>query len=212
MRKPKKIARSKPYVFFAFAFILIVFFCTGCYDSINPISQPQPGMLDERILGTWYLKEKGKTEFIHIGQTSRPGMIFIITVEGSTALGIRHEKYIAHGSRLGNATYLNIHQYDAETQTNTYLFVKYRVEKDTLIYSITDPAAIEADIKNNKLSGEMTKDHPVITADSKEIALYLKGNDDRLFHNGVLARRVELPDTVTEIKKDANGEEKPKDK
>jgi|GEM_PF-5846042 len=202
-------AEEEKYKMRTILVLLSLVLFAGCIDSENPITPARPGSLDPRLLGTWYWKDKDDAGFLHIGKSDTPEYITIIVIEDRKDGLLSMDQYRAHGSRIGSATYLNIHQSGSKKEKTKYIFVKYRIDKDMLLYSFADHRVKEHDIRATTIKGVLTNNHEVIAADnaavmtagSEEIVRYLKKHDKRVFREFRGIVRAMLPDrSLTEKK------------
>ena len=185
--------------------LLFVVAClAGCpIDSVNPISPIETAEADPAIYGLWRYQSKDEITYVHIGPefalrsvrdpaADKQKRTRIVVVDHKTN-GMTDEAYVAHGSRIGKQRFLNVAQLDGGPVGFT--FVRYALaDRDTLRFAAIDPDALKAAIGAGRIKGT-TRGHGlsarnVITAESGEVAEFLRRQGDKLFGAQMTLKRV----------------------
>ena len=176
----------------------------GCpIDSVNPISPIETAEADPAIMGLWRYQAKDEVAYVHIGPefalksvrdpaADKRKRTRIVVVDHKPN-GMTDEAYIAHGSRVGKQRFLNVVQLDGGP--TGFTFVRYSLpDHDTLRFSSVDPDALKAAISAGRIKGNTRGQglsaKAVMTADSAEIAEFLRRNGDKLFGPPMTLKRV----------------------
>jgi hypothetical protein len=176
----------------------------GCpVDSVNPISPVETAEADPAIHGVWRYQAKDELTYVHIGPelalrtlsdpaADKHKRTRIVVIDHK-ANAMTDEAYIAHGSRVGKQRFLNVVQLDGGPAGFT--FVRYALaDRDTLRFSSINQealkAAISAGLVKGRTRGEGLSARTVITAESAEVADFLRRNGDKLFGAPMTLKRV----------------------
>jgi hypothetical protein len=168
--------------------LLLAIGLAGCrIDSVNPISPIETAEADPAIHGLWVYQAKDEVAYVHIGpefalksvrdpDAEKQKRTRIVVVDHKPN-GMTDEAYVAHGSRLGKQRFLNVVQLDGGP--SGFTFVRYALaDRDTLRFSPVDPEQLKAAISAGHIKGttrgQGLSARAVITADSAEIAAFLR--------------------------------------
>jgi hypothetical protein len=186
------------------AAIVLLLAAGGCkVDSVNPISPPETAEADMALYGVWRYQGKDELAYVHIGPefalttasdpaADRHKRTRIVIVDHKPN-GMTDEAYVAHGSRIGKQRFLNVVQLDGGPAG--FKFVRYGlVDRDTLRFSAITPEALKAAIGAGRVKGSTRGEGlaatSVITAESAEIADFLRRHGDKLFGAPMTLKRV----------------------
>jgi len=179
----------------------------GCkVDTVHPISAAGVTPPDRSIYGAWQYREKGELTYVHIGPefslaaagTAPPAdQRTRIVIVDHKPNGLTGEAYVAHGSRLGQARYLNVLQVE-DGKPAGYILVRYALAgRDTLRFSTVSEDALKAAIGAGRIAGSVRgaglSSETAMTAGSAEIEAFLRAEGDRMFGKPVVLRRVTAP-------------------
>ena len=129
--------------------------------SVNPLSDPNQAVCDERIEGIWKsISEKNEKVYLHIGRSSKNKMIAIM-VEHKKNGELESKKIPFFCTRTSKNNYLNLKVEDIfekySEKEEEYIFLKYVLpDKDNLIIFHLERQPIIMGIQSNKLKGEIT--------------------------------------------------------
>ena len=154
----------------------------GCYPEFtNPLSEPLESKVDERLLGTWYIKDGKEVGYLHI-ERRLDNLTNITIIEGDeNRVKIDKESmYTMFASKIGNSFYMNL-QDDSLRENNKYVIVKYLInDKEELFIWMMDNQQFAKDIESNRLSGEVPKKRfspAQITDSTSALTTYLSSAD-----------------------------------
>ena len=187
-----------------FLLLLLAAGLAGCpIDSVNPISPVETAEADPAIHGLWRYQAKDEVAYVHIGPefalksvrdpaADKHKRTRIVVVDHKPN-GLTDEAYIAHGSRVGKQRFLNVVQLDGGP--TGFTLVRYALaDRDTLRFSSIDPEALKTAISAGRIKGNTRgqglSSKAVMTAESAEVAEFLRRNGDKLFGPAMTLKRV----------------------
>ena len=188
----------------ALVLLLLAAVLAGCpIDTINPISPVETAEADPAIHGLWRYQAKDEVAYVHIGPefalksvrdpaADKHKRTRIVVVDHKPN-GLTDEAYIAHGSRVGKQRFLNVVQLDGGP--TGFTLVRYALaDRDTLRFSSIDPEALKAAISAGRIKGNTRGQglsaRAVMTAESAEVADFLRRSGDKLFGPPMTLKRV----------------------
>ena len=175
----KRIMRK---LLFLILFPILLCSCLEVYW-VNPVSDIQNAVVDERLIGTWVgcvkISENGKTEafpfYLHIGKMDGKWMKVIsqfIHPGGST----EEETNTMYISKLDGRRFMNMRKFNPNvTLSNRYWIMEYEMkEKDTFLLRLTNPFFVDNAIRNQALSG--AGPDVTVTSESAEIRKFIRNS------------------------------------
>ena len=172
-------------------------------DSIHPITPAAEARPDPAIYGVWQHREKDEITYVHIGPEfslsvdkptrDTPRRMRIVLVEHKSN-GLTDEELVAHASRVGATRYLNVVQTERGNAVG-FVLVRYAlVDCDTLRFATIDEERLKEAIRTGRIEGTARgggiASETAISADSAEIAAFLRREGEALFARPIVLRRV----------------------
>jgi len=175
--------------------VAIMLLLTGCIPySDNPLSDQSKEALDDSIIGTWFWNEQDDYGFVHIGKDTDDKTLLITMIEFKNAGRIDTTEFKGHTSRLASHRFLNLKWTKPQDWNKGYIFIKYEVIADTLVFSSPDLSVLEKAVRSGALRGEIASSGDVlIHAGQNELRSYIVVNDKALFANSSTLTRLTLP-------------------
>jgi hypothetical protein len=193
--------RTKPLLLAA---LVICPLFAGCYDSKNPLSDPEKSKLDPRLSGLWLLRERDRAgldaRYFHIGVAGDklpPGVMRAVEVgHNSDGTLERPVEFLMFSTTIGSSAYLNLavgsdEQLKALKEkgwkgVEGYFLMKYTVEGDTLLVWKMDADAKQRAIESRKVRGEITpegvlEDMNTLTDTMENVARFVAAAGDSSF-------------------------------
>lgn len=156
----------------------------------NPISGIQDAQVDDRLLGTWVMKNDKDGVFLHIGRENKNWMGLVY--QESSELIFPCKMYV---SRLNGRTFLNINlfAFDLKESREGYLIAEYEIKgRDKLMGYLPDPYFVRKAIEDKTLLGKIAPDTTITLADSSELIAFIRNSPkERLFSNILEFKRLE---------------------
>ena len=110
--------KVRPLLFVA-AFSLLL---TSCFDTKNPLSDPQKSKADDRLAGVWRFRgDGGEMNYYHIGHVGEkfPASVMqVVFVQHMTDGRVESDKLLIFPTTIGGKTYLNVAEYMAPNSSN----------------------------------------------------------------------------------------------
>jgi hypothetical protein len=171
-------------------------------DSINPITPAAEARPDPAIYGVWQHREKDEITYVHIGPEfslsvdkptrDTPRRMRIVLVEHKSN-GLTDEEFVAHASRVGPVRYLNVVQTERGKAVG-FVLVRYALlDRDTLRFATINEERLNQAIRAGRIEGSARgggiSSETAITADSAELAAFLRREGDALFSRPIVLRR-----------------------
>jgi hypothetical protein len=185
------------------AVVALSLFFFGCFDSKNPLSDPQKAKLDARLTGLWQVREKHikgeDATYCHIGVAGDElpaGVMRVVVVRHDKDGRItRPAEFLMFSTTIGTNTYLNLALVDDEhlkvvkekgwTGIEGYVLWKYKVEADTILLWKMAPDAKQRAIEGRKVKGVIKEgvlmDMNTITDTTENLARFVASAGDSLF-------------------------------
>jgi hypothetical protein len=172
-------------------------------DSINPVTPADESRPDSTIYGVWQHRDKDEIVYVHIGPEfslsvdkptrDTPRRMRIVLVEHKSN-GLTDEEFVAHASRVGRTRYLNVVQTERGKPVG-FVLVRYAlVDRQTLRFATINEERLKDAIRAGRVPGAARggglSSETTITADSPELAAFLKSEGDALFGKPIVLRRV----------------------
>ena len=160
----------------------------------TPLSDPQQAAIDTALIGSWQGGEPGDRVFVHIGAADEHH-VRILTVEHTRSGQLKTLEYLAHSSRAGDHSYLNLVEQNSEASARGYVLIRYRVdEKGDLRIALPNLAGIKTAIKSGGLAGRVEEGEfgdAFITASAADTTAYLNDHQAELFEKEVTLNRLD---------------------
>ncbi len=162
-------------------------FISGCIPYFeHPITAPEEQQMDISINGSWFWRGESEHGFLHIGLDSETGLLHMTMLDFNASGQIKTDTFTGHTTVLAGKTYLNLRWVDRPSERNGYLFVKYKLGRDTLGISTMDTFAVERAIEKGLLKAELKKEQwfssIFVTDDSKRLRQFVRDNDFNGWH------------------------------
>ena len=190
--------------------LLLILSLTGCLPvSQNPLSSPENGGTDPRLVGVWYGKSGEDEIFLHFIQGTE---MQVVEVDHEKKGAAHTTLYNVFVTVLGEQHYLNIR----EGKNKPYYLANYQVKEGVLKISLMSDQSLAKAIKAGKLKGtvaEKSGDLDVTITDSTEhLAAFVKKSEtEKLFDQKFgTFKKVTLPTLSEETKSAPAGKSKKK--
>ncbi len=134
---------------------ILVAACVPVSD--HPLTEPDPAKLDQSVFGTWYWRDSSSTGFVHMGKDEKTGLLQVYMVELKNDGDVDLSEFSGHTSEVGQGKYFNLKGELSESEPEGYIFVKYRIDRDEMSFSLPELDAVEKAIEEGKLAGEVAK-------------------------------------------------------
>lgn len=184
-------------------FLLSFIFGYSCapVTSLNPLSDPNNAVFDERLKGVWhYHTEDNSDVYLHIGKAADDKTL-MLSIEHMKNGTLSTSRSIMFPTKINNNNYMNV-QFDKHTDDIPadhlgYYFAKYDITNSgKLIINIMDTGKIIEAIEAGKLKGHITYrelrdpdnkdgkrrriDSAKLTDSPKNISAFIKQTDDSI--------------------------------
>jgi len=172
-------------------------------DSIHPVTPADEARPDASIYGVWQHREKDEITYVHIGpefslSVDKPARdpqrrMRLVLVEHKSN-GLTDEEFVAQASRVGSTRYLNVVQTERGKPVG-FVLVRYTlVNRDTLRFATINEVRLNEAIRAGRIQGSARgggiSSETAMTADSAEVAAFLRREGDALFNKPVVMRRL----------------------
>jgi hypothetical protein len=163
----------------------------GCVVTTeNPVTPAADEKIDQRLLGAWMTEKEEDQVYIHIALGREEKGINILTIEHKSSDRMQMERYLGHGSMVGDKGYLNLKQIEENTPQKHYLLVRYKFdERGHMLFSSMDEEATGKVVEAKELAGKVNKgkwvDEVHLTDTPEKLQSLLNKRDAELFHNYV---------------------------
>jgi hypothetical protein len=184
-----------------FACLLI----TGCDESTAPLSDASKATPDERLIGLWQHRHKDCVTYYHVwrlgGKTPEGVMrVMVVGHPNNGAFRVPHQ-FLAFRSDVGGHSFLNC-AFVTEEQLDSirkegwkaevlecYIFLKYRVEDDTLLLWMMDHKAKKKAIQDGKIKSRRCGVGIIRFTDTTEnLAQFVAAAGDELYDDQPIVR------------------------
>jgi hypothetical protein len=175
---------------------------TSCFDTKNPLSDPQKSKPDDRLSGVWRFRgDGGEMNYYHIGHVAAklPASVMqVIFVQHMTDGSIESDKLLIFPTTIGDKTYLNVAEATPSLLTqleekgwtneavNSYLILRYQITGDTLTIQWIDRDAKKRAVEAGKIKGTVEKDQGHFVDTTENHAKFVADAGDSLFSKDVL--------------------------
>ena len=180
---------------------------TSCFDTKNPLSDPQKSKPDDRLSGVWRFRgESGEMNYYHIGHAGEklPASIMPVVFVQHTPDGkMQSGELLVFPTTIGDKTYLNVTEAKppqlkllqekgwTDETFSEYLLLRYQITGDVLTLQLIDQEAKKRAVEAGKIKGMSEKDRDgntrVHVADTTEnLAKFVAEAGDTLFSKDVL--------------------------
>lgn len=180
---------------------------TSCFDTKNPLSDPQKSKPDDRLGGVWRFRgDGGEIDYYHIGHVGEklPASIMrVVNVQHMPDRTMRFGELLIFPTTIGDKTYLNVAEAEPSQLTlleekgwtnetfNEYLILRYQITGDTLTIQWIDSKAKKRSVEEGKIKGMSEKDRDGntrvhFTDTTENLAKFIADGGDSLFSKDVL--------------------------
>jgi hypothetical protein len=180
---------------------------TSCFDTKNPLSDPQKSKPDDRLSGVWRFRgDSGEMNYYHIGHVGEklPASVMqVIFVQHMTDGSVESDKLLIFPTTIGDKTYLNVAEADASQlklleekgwtneAVKSYLILRYQITGDTLTIQWIDSDAKKRAVEAGKIKGTIEKDQGHFTDTTENLAKFVaEAGDDLFSKDGLRLERV----------------------
>jgi hypothetical protein len=180
---------------------------TSCFDTKNPLSDPQKSKPDDRLSGVWRFRgDSGEMNYYHIGHVGEklPASVMqVIFVQHMTDGSVESDKLLIFPTTIGDKTYLNVAETDASQlklleekgwtneAVKSYLILRYQITGDTLTIQWIDSDAKKRAVEAGKIKGTIEKDQGHFTDTTENLAKFVaEAGDDLFSKDGLRLERV----------------------
>jgi hypothetical protein len=184
----------KPRAFFILA---VCFLASGCFDTKNPLSDPQNSKTDERLVGIW--RVSGEETFYHVGHAGGKfpaSTLRVVEIRHSKGSVEPPQEYLVFPTVLKDKTYLNVvldgdHKHVQRLNetgwkpdaVDTFTLLKYQFDGDALVVYLMDEEAKEKAIGDGKIKGAVDSTKPARFSDTGEnVARFIVQAGDSLWN------------------------------
>ena len=184
---------------FVAAFSLLL---TSCFDTKNPLSDPQKSQPDDRLCGVWRFRgDSGEMNYYHIGHVGEklPASVMqVIFVQHMTDGSVESDQLLLFPTTIGDKTYLNVAEATpvllklleekgwTNEAVNEYLILRYQITGDTLAIQWIDNDAKKRAVEAGKIQGTVEKDQGHFSDTTENLAKFVAEAGDDLFAKDVL--------------------------
>lgn len=181
----------------AFLAAAVCLLAAGCYDTNNPLSDPQTAKPDEKLFGVWRCRTSEEDAIYHVGSAGKQfpkGMMRIVVVKHSEGEVESPDEYLAFPTVIGDKTYLNLVSEQEEVQeldnnaawkpevVSSYTLSKYELEGDKLTVQFPNETAKSQAIKDKKIKGKRQQRAATFTDSSENVARFVAAADASLWN------------------------------
>ncbi len=180
---------------------------TSCFDTKNPLSDPQKSQPDERLSGVWRFRgDSGEVNYYHIGPVGwkLPASVMrVVSVQHMRDGTMQSGELLVFPTTIGDKTYLNVAEAEPSQLTlleekgwtnetfHEYLILRYQITGDVLTLQWTDQEAKKQAIEAGKIKGMIEKDQDRntrvhFTDTTENLAKFVAEAGDTLFSKDVL--------------------------
>jgi hypothetical protein len=180
---------------------------TSCFDTKNPLSDPQKSKPDDRLAGVWRFRgESGEMNYYHFGHAGEKlpaSLMRVVYVQHTPDGKIQSAELLAFPTTIGDKNYLNVSEAEpsqlksleekgwTDETFNKYLILRYQITGDVLTLQLIDQEAKKRAVETGKIKGVMEKDKDgnpsVHFSDTTEnLAKFVADSGDELFSKDVL--------------------------
>ena len=162
--------KACPLLFVA-AFSLLL---TSCFDTKNPLSDPQKSKPDDRLAGVWRFRgDGGEMNYYHIGHAGEKlpaSFMQVVFVQHMTDGTMQSGELLIFPTTIGDKTYLNVVEATpsllklleekgwTNEAVNAYLILRYQITGDVLTIQWIDSEAKKRAVEAGKIKGVIEKD------------------------------------------------------
>jgi len=174
------------------AVMVAILALAGCLsESEHPVTPPDPGGGDARLLGAWLQVTEDGYSVYHVFKTDRPDWDLAAADHDVEGFG-EVESYTGHTSHLESGDYLNVLVTGSETG---YVVLRYEfIDANHVRMAFSDNDLLVEAVKSGKLPGTVTEESTGpdvrITASSEEWQKYLAAPPAGLFDETFELERV----------------------
>ena len=175
---------------------------TSCFDTKNPLSDPQKSQSDDRLSGVWRFRgDSGEMNYYHIGHGGEklPASVMqVVNVQHMPDGKMHSGELLVFPTSLGDKTYLNVAEAKpsqfalleekgwTNEAVNAYLILRYQITGDVLTVQWIDSDAKKRAIEAEKIKGTIEKDRAHFTDTTENLAKFVAEAGDDLFSKDAL--------------------------
>lgn len=175
---------------------------TSCFDTKNPLSDPQKSKADDRLAGVWRFRgDGGEMNYYHIGRVGEklPASVMqVIFVQHMPDGSMESDKLLTFPTSIGDKTYLNVAEVDASQLTQLqengwtdevvkdYSILRYQITGDVLTLEFVDQEAKRRAVEAGKIKGTTENERWCCTDTTENLAKFVAEAGDGLFSKDVL--------------------------
>lgn len=195
--------KARPLLLIAACSLLL----TSCFDTRNPLSDPQKSKADERLSGAWRFRgENGEMNYYHIGHAGEklPASVMrVFFVQHRTDGTMQSGELLIFPTSIGDKMYLNAAEANpsqlalleekgwTDEAINKYLILRYQITGDVLTLQLIDQEAKKRAVEAGKIKGMSEKDQDGnirvhFTDTTENFAKFVAEAGDDLFSKDVL--------------------------
>jgi len=200
--------KVRPLLFVA-AFSLLL---TSCFDTKNPLSDPQKSKADDRLAGVWRFRgDGGEMNYYHIGHAGAklPASVMrVVSVQHLPDGTMQSGELLVFPTTIGDKAYLNVTEAKPpqlklleetgwiDETFNEYLLLRYQITGDVLTIQLIDQEAKKRAVEAGKIKGMSEKDQDGntrvhFTDTTENLAKFVAEAGDTLFSkDGLRLERV----------------------
>ena len=180
---------------------------TSCFDTKNPLSDPQKSKPDDRLTGVWRFRgESGEMNYYHIGHAGEKlpaSLMRVVNVQHTPDGKTQSGELLVFPTTIGDKTYLNVteakppqlklleEQGWSDETFNEYLLIRYQITGDVLTLQLIDQEAKKRAVEGGKIKGMSEKDRDGntrvhFTDTTENLAKFVAEAGEDLFSKDVL--------------------------
>ena len=180
---------------------------TSCFDTKNPLSDPQKSKPDDRLSGVWRFRgDNGEMNYYHIGHAGEklPASVMrVFFVQHMPDGKMQSGELLVFPTSLGDKTYLNAAEAKpsqlalleekgwTDETINKYLILRYQITGDVLTLQLIDQEAKKRAVEAGTIKGVIEKDRDGntrvhFTDTTENLAKFVAEAGDDLFSKDVL--------------------------
>ena len=180
---------------------------TSCFDTKNPLSDPQKSKPDDRLSGLWRFRgDSGEVNYYHIGPVGgklAASILRVVSVQHMPDRTMQSGELLVFPTTIGDKTYLNVADTTPSQLTlleekgwtdeaiKEYVLLRYQITGDTLSIQWMDSDAKKRAIEAGKIKGVIEKDQDRntrvhFTDTTENLAKFVAEAGDTLFSKDVL--------------------------
>lgn len=180
---------------------------TSCFDTKNPLSDPQKSKADDRLSGVWRFRgDNGEMNYYHIGHGGEklPASVMrAFFVQHRTDGTMQCGELLIFPTSIGDQTYLNAAESTpsqlvlleekgwTNEAINKYLILRYQITGDVLTLQLIDQEAKNRAVEAGKIKGMSEKDRDGntrvhFTDTTENLAKFVAEAGDDLFSKDML--------------------------